>query len=77
VSSQDPTDISAVLHDLAEPISALVANADTARRLRDAPGVLNVDELLSILEDMGEDSSRALEMLRRLQHRLTQERPGD
>lgn len=72
MSSSDLTEVTAFLHDLTEPIAALVSNADAARRLRDAPGVLDVEVLLSILDDMGEDSLRALETLRRLQQQLAQ-----
>jgi signal transduction histidine kinase/integral membrane sensor domain MASE1 len=67
-------------HELNQPLTAILANAQAARRLLDA-GPPDVDELRAILSDIVEDDRRAGEVIHRLRDLLlkreTQSRPLD
>ena len=52
-------------HELAQPLTGIIASAQAARRLRDAAGGPNV-EVVEALDDIVSDGKRAIEIIRRL-----------
>ena len=64
MSEQDLNQASSIISELAEPLAAIVSNAQAGRRMAEANGV--DPELLEVLSDIAEDGKRAGELLRRL-----------
>jgi two-component system sensor kinase FixL len=52
-------------HELNQPLTAILANAQAARRLMDAPPVC-LEEIREILDDLVKDNQRASEVLRKI-----------
>ncbi len=64
MSDQDLREASSIISELAEPLAAIVSNAQAGRRMAEADRV--DPELVEVLSDIAEDGKRAGELLRRL-----------
>ncbi len=63
MSQRDPSEVTAILQELSEPLAAIVSNAQAGQRMLTA----EVDaELIEVLSDIAEDGKRAGRLLRRL-----------
>ena len=62
-----PEELAAIAHDLNQPLTAILGNAQAASRFISA-GEINRDELQTILKDIIQDTKRAGEMIRDLQN---------
>ncbi len=58
--------VASLSHELSQPLTAIIANAQAARRLGDVPGPRDAD-VPEALEDIVSDGKRAVEIIRRLQ----------
>jgi signal transduction histidine kinase len=65
--------VASIAHELSQPLSAIIANAQAGRRLVDAePGA--PESIREILRDVAEESNRAAQVIRRLRSLFRKER---
>lgn len=64
MSELDLNQASSIIGELAEPLAAIVSNAQAGQRIAEANGV--DPELVEVLSDIAEDGRRAGELLKRL-----------
>jgi PAS domain S-box-containing protein len=65
----------ALAHELNQPLTAIMSNAQAARRFLNGPG-LDLDELREILGDIADDGARAGEVIRRMRTLVKKEGAG-
>ena len=68
LSSTEATELAALVRELSAPLTAIVSNAQAARRMGGTDGGTDDgdSELAAVLSDIAEDGKRAGELLRRL-----------
>jgi signal transduction histidine kinase len=63
-------------HELSQPLTGILTNAQAARRFLESSGAPDLDELRSILSDIVEDDRRASEVIQRLRELLRKGEPA-
>lgn len=69
------TDVAALLHELNQPLTAILSNAQAAQRCLSST-VLDRAELHDILEDISADDKRAAAIVKRVSEALREDRVG-
>ncbi len=67
MSQRDPSEVTATLLELSEPLAAIVSNAQAGQRMLTAGAD---SELIEVMSDIAEDGKRAGELLGRLHELL-------